>query len=182
MLAQHDKKFGKKKHIGEDVFFTQASTSKSSTGSSRSRGNGHFNKIKVAHTLQGRCRSQTRGNNFNIGYSSCRRNFQGNENNQGRDYNQGREQILSKGKTHNRGQSRGKGQYQGRGRDLSQIVYRRCNKVGHFTEDYINSIDKIPKFHQNTSQFGMIKMIMMAQNMSSQTQNQQYYRSPLLLK
>jgi hypothetical protein len=42
MLSQHNKTFGKKKQVGEDVFFTEASTSKSSTDSSRSRGRGHF--------------------------------------------------------------------------------------------------------------------------------------------
>jgi hypothetical protein len=38
LLAQHDKTFGKKKQVGEDVFFTEASTSKPSTQSSRGRG------------------------------------------------------------------------------------------------------------------------------------------------
>lgn len=38
MLSQHDKTFGKKKKVGEDVFLTEASTSKSSTDSSRGRG------------------------------------------------------------------------------------------------------------------------------------------------
>jgi len=43
MLTQHDKTFGKKKKVGEDVFFTKTSTSKSSTDSSRNRGRGNFN-------------------------------------------------------------------------------------------------------------------------------------------
>ena len=37
LLAQHDKNFGKKKHVGEYVFFTKASISKPSTQSSRGR-------------------------------------------------------------------------------------------------------------------------------------------------
>jgi hypothetical protein len=42
MLSQHNKTFGKKKQVGEDVFFIEARTSKYSTDSSRSRGRGHF--------------------------------------------------------------------------------------------------------------------------------------------
>ena len=38
MLSQHDKTFGKKKKVGEDVFLTEASTIKSSADSSRGRG------------------------------------------------------------------------------------------------------------------------------------------------
>ena len=38
MLSQHDKTFGKKKKVGEDVFLTEASTSKSSVDSSQGRG------------------------------------------------------------------------------------------------------------------------------------------------
>ena len=38
MLSQHDKTFGKKKKVGEDVFLTEASTSKCSADSSRGRG------------------------------------------------------------------------------------------------------------------------------------------------
>ena len=55
--------------------------------------------------------------------------------------------------TQNIGKRKGKGQYQGRGRCFSQIVCRRCNKVDHYAEDCRTSIDKIPKFHQNTAQF-----------------------------
>jgi len=44
LLAQHDKTFGKKKHIGEDVFFTEASTGKPSTESSIGRGAQFSNK------------------------------------------------------------------------------------------------------------------------------------------
>ena len=42
MLSQHNKTFGKKKQVGEDVFFTEANTSKPSIDSSRSRGRRHF--------------------------------------------------------------------------------------------------------------------------------------------
>jgi hypothetical protein len=138
MLSQHDKTFGKKKQVGEDVFFTEASTIKSSTDSSRSRGRGHF--------VQGRGRSQSRENNF-----SDKSNFQGRGNSQSRGYFQGNSQ--GRGKTPNKGQNRGRGQNSGRGRDLSQIVCRRCNKVGHYAEDCQTSIDKISKFHQNKAQF-----------------------------
>jgi hypothetical protein len=62
MLTQHDKTFGKKKKVGEDVFFIEASTSKSSTDSSRSRGRGNFNQNQAAHNVQSRGQSQSRGN------------------------------------------------------------------------------------------------------------------------
>jgi hypothetical protein len=163
MLSQHNKKFGKKKKVGEDVFFTEASMSKSSTGSYRSRGRGHF--------VQGCGQSQSRENKFSDmsdfqgrGNSQCRGYFQGGGNNQGREYFQGRGnsqgidyfQGNNQGKEQNphRGQSRGKGHNSDRGRDLSKIVCRRCNKVGHYEEDCQTSIDKITKFHQNTTQFG----------------------------
>eukprot|EP00253_Pinus_taeda_P004274 PITA_04274 len=63
MLTQHDKTFGKKKKVGEDVILTEASASKSSTNSSRGRGRGNQN--QAAHNVQSRGRSQSRGNNFN---------------------------------------------------------------------------------------------------------------------
>jgi hypothetical protein len=56
LLSQHNKTFGKKKQVREDVFFTEASTSKSSSDSYSSRGRGNF--------VQGRGRSQNRDNNF----------------------------------------------------------------------------------------------------------------------
>lgn len=52
MLAQHDKTFGKKKQ-GEDVFFIEASTSKSSTDSPRGKGRGHFYQHSAARSGQG---------------------------------------------------------------------------------------------------------------------------------
>ena len=134
MLTQHDKTFGKKKKVDEDVFVTEASTSKSSADSSRGRGRGNQN--QAAHN---RGRSQSRGNNFNRG---GRNNFQGRGNFQEQGYNnQGR------GRSQTQSQSRGRGQSSGRGRDLSQIVCRRCNKVGHYAEDCRTSLNKIPKFH-----------------------------------
>lgn len=30
---------------------------------------------------------------------------------------------------------------------------RRCNKVGHYAEDYRTSLNKIPKFQQHSAQF-----------------------------
>ena len=154
MLTQHDKTFGKKKKVGEDVFFTEASTSKSSTNSSRSRGRGNFNQNQAAHNVQSRGRSQNRGNNFNSGNNSCRSNFQGRGNNQGRGYFQGRgNNNQGRGQPQNESQSRGRGQYLGRGRDLSQIVCRRCNKFGHYVEDCRTSLNKIPKFHHHSAQF-----------------------------
>eukprot|EP00253_Pinus_taeda_P029068 PITA_29068 len=140
MLSQHDKTFGKKKKVGEDVFLIEANTSKSSADSSRGRGRGNQNQA-----AQNRGRSPNRGG---------RNNFQGRGNNQGRSTfqeqgynNQGR------GRSQNRSQSRGRGQFSGRGRDLSQIVCRRCNKVGHYAEDCRTSLNKIPKFQQHSAQF-----------------------------
>jgi hypothetical protein len=43
-FAQHDKIFGKKKQVGEDVFLKEASTCKPSTQSSRGRGAQFSNK------------------------------------------------------------------------------------------------------------------------------------------
>ena len=43
MLTQHDKTFGKKKKVGEDVFLTEASTSNSSADDSRNKGKGNVN-------------------------------------------------------------------------------------------------------------------------------------------
>jgi hypothetical protein len=113
MLSQHNKTFGKKKQVGEDVFFTEASTSKSSTDSSRSRGRGHF--------VQGHGRSQSRENNFSDrsnfqgrGNSQGRGYFQGRGNSQGRGYFQGRGNSQGRGgrgQTPNRGQNRGRGQH-----------------------------------------------------------------------
>eukprot|EP00253_Pinus_taeda_P033744 PITA_33744 len=154
MLTQHDKTFGKKKKVGEDVFFTEANTSKSSTNSSRKRGRGNFNQNQAAHNVQSRGRSQSRGNNFNNGNNLGRSNFQGRGNSQGRGYFQRRgNNNQGRGQLQNRIQSRDRGQSLGRGRDLSQIVCRRCNKVGHYAEDCRTSIDKIPKFHQHSTQF-----------------------------
>eukprot|EP00253_Pinus_taeda_P014344 PITA_14344 len=84
ILTQHDKTFGKKKKVGEDVFLTEANTSKSSTDSSQGRGRGNQNQA-----TQNRGRSQSRGNNFNRGNNSRRSNFQGRGNNQGRGNFQG---------------------------------------------------------------------------------------------
>lgn len=55
MLTQHDKTFGKKKKVGEDVILTKASTSKSLVDSSRGRGRGNQN--QAAHNVQRRGRS-----------------------------------------------------------------------------------------------------------------------------
>jgi hypothetical protein len=156
ILSQHNKTFGNKKQVGEDIFFTEENTSKSSSDNSRSRGRGYF--------VQGHGQSQSRENNFQgrgnnqgSGYFQGRGNsqgkgyFQGKGNSQGRGYFQGNNQ--GRGKTPNRGQNRGRGQNSSRGRDLSQIVCRRCNKVGHYAEDCRTSIDKISKFHQNTTLF-----------------------------
>lgn len=173
MLAQHDQTFGKKKQ-GEDVFFKKASKSKSSTDNSRGRG--HFNQHLAAHSGQGHGRSQNRGNFQGSGTSQGRGNFQNRGNFQGRGNSQGRGQSQGRGKTQSRGQSRGRGQYQGRGRDLNQIACRRCNKVGHFAEYCRTSIDKIPKFHQNTSQFAIDQDNNGLQYLSHQVkdQNQQH--------
>jgi hypothetical protein len=67
IFSQHNKIFGKKKQVGEDVFSTEANTSKSSSDSFRSRGKGNF--------VQGHGRSQ-----------SIENNFQGRGNSQGRGY------------------------------------------------------------------------------------------------
>lgn len=64
MLAQHDKNFGKKKQVGEDVFFIEASTSKYSTKNSRGRGRGNNNQNQGAYIGQGHGWSQERGNKF----------------------------------------------------------------------------------------------------------------------
>jgi hypothetical protein len=162
MLSQHNKTFGKKKQVGEDIFFIEANTSKSSIDSSRSRGRGHFvqgrgqsqsreKKKSDRSNFQGRGNSQIRGYFEGIGNGQGRGYFQGRGNSQGRGYFQGN--CQGRGYTPNRGQNRGRGQNSGRGRDLSQIVCRRCNKVGHYAEDCRTSIDKISKFHQNTTQF-----------------------------
>jgi hypothetical protein len=150
LLSQHNKTFGKKKQAGEDIFFTEANTSKSSSDSYSNRGRGNF--------LQGCGRSQSRENNFQgRGYFQGRGNSQGRGyfhargNSQGRGYFQGNSQ--GRGQTPHISQSRGRGQNFGRGRDFSQIVCRRCNKVGHYVKDCYTSIDKISKFHQNTTQF-----------------------------
>ena len=146
MLSQHEKTFGKKKKVGEVVFLTEASSSKSPADSSRGRGRGNQN--QAAHN---RGRSQSRGNNFNRG---GRNNFQGRGNNQGRGNFQGQGyNNQGRGQYQNRSQSRGRGQSSGRGRDLSQIVCRRCNKVGHYAEDCRTSLNKIPKFQQHSAQF-----------------------------
>ena len=97
ILAQKDKTFGKKKQIGEDVFFTEANNSKSSTGCSRHRGRWHINQNPGAHSGQSRGRSQARGNNFNRGKNFGRGNFQGRGNNQGTWQSQGRGQNQSRG-------------------------------------------------------------------------------------
>jgi len=152
MLTQHDKTFGKKNKVGEDVFLTEASTSKSSANSSLGRGRGNQN--QAAHNVQSRGRSQSRGNNSNRGNSSRRSNFQGRGNNQGRGNFQGQgNNNQGRGQSQHRSQSRGRGQSSGRGRDLSQIVCRRCNKVGHYPEDCQTSLNKIPKFQQRSVQF-----------------------------
>jgi hypothetical protein len=83
-------------------------------------------------------------------YFQGREYFQGRGNSQGRGYFQGNSQ--GRGKTPNRGQNRGRGQNSSKGRDLSQSVHRICNKVGHYVEYCRTSIDKISKFHQNTTQ------------------------------
>jgi hypothetical protein len=162
LLSQHHKTFGKKKQVGEDVFFTEASTSKPSSDSYRSRGRGNF--------VQGHGRGQHRDTNFQgrgnsqgSSNSQGRGYFQGRGNNQGRGYfhargnSQGRGSFQGtsqgRGQTPSRNQSRGRGQNFGRGRDFSQIVCRRCNKFSHYAEDCRTSIDKIAKFHQNTAQF-----------------------------
>ena len=36
---------------------------------------------------------------------------------------------------------------------MSQIVCRRCNRVGHYAADCRTSIEKISKFHPNSAQF-----------------------------
>ena len=36
---------------------------------------------------------------------------------------------------------------------MSQIVCRRCNKVGHYAADCRTSTEKISKFHPNSAQF-----------------------------
>jgi len=170
MLTQHDKNFGKKKKVGEDVFLTNASTSKSSTNSSQGRGRGNQN--QAAHNVQSRGRSQSRGNNFNRGNSSGRRNFQGRGNKQGRGNFRGQgNNNQGRGQSQHRSQNRGRGQSLGRGRDLSQIVCRRCNKVGHYVEDCQTSLKKIPKFQQHSAQFQMIKMTI--------TQNMFFTSSPV---
>eukprot|EP00253_Pinus_taeda_P034497 PITA_34497 len=152
MLTQHDKTFGNKTKVGEDVFLTEASTSKSSADSSRGRGKGNQN--QATHNVQSRGQSQSRGNNFNRGNSSGRSNFQGRGNNQVRDNFQGQgNNNQGRGQSQHRIQSRGRGQSSGRGRDLSQIVCRRCNKVGHYAEDCQTSLNKIPKFQQHPAQF-----------------------------
>ena len=87
MLTQHDKTFGKKKKVDEDVFLTEASTSKSSANNFQGRG--RENQNQEAHNGQSRGRSQSIGNNFNRGNSSGRSNFQGRGNNQGRGNFQG---------------------------------------------------------------------------------------------
>ena len=146
MLSQHDKTFGTKKKVGEDAFLTEASTSKSSADSSRGRG--RWNQNQAAHN---RGRSQSRGNSFNRG---GRNNFQGRGNNQGRgNFQEQGYNNQGRGQSQNRSQSRGRGQSSGRGRDLSQIVCRRCNKVGHYAEDCRTSLNKIPKFQQHSAQF-----------------------------
>eukprot|EP00253_Pinus_taeda_P028910 PITA_28910 len=138
-----------KKKVGEDVFIIEASTSKSSADSSRGKGRGNQN--QAAHNVEIRGRSQSRGNNFNIG---GRNNFQGRGNNQGRGNFQGQgNNNQGRGQSQHRSQSRGRGQSSGRGRDLSQIVCRRCNKVGHYAEDCRTSLNKIPKFQQHSAQF-----------------------------
>ena len=79
MLTQHDKNFGKKKKVGEDVFLTEASTSNSSANNSKNKGKCNFNQNQAA---QGRGRSQHKGNNSNKGSNSGRKNSQGRGNNQ----------------------------------------------------------------------------------------------------
>ncbi|MBO1694937.1 hypothetical protein HJW54_22155, partial [Bacteroides uniformis] len=37
--------------------------------------------------------------------------------------------------------------------DLSQVVCRRCNRVGHYASDCRTSINKISKFEQPLAQF-----------------------------
>eukprot|EP00253_Pinus_taeda_P022127 PITA_22127 len=95
--------------------------------------------------------AKSRGNNFNRG---GRNNFQGRGNNQGRgNFQEQGYNNQGRGRSQNRSQSRGRGQSSGRGRDLSQIVCRRCNKVGHYAEDCHTSLNKIPKFQQPLAQF-----------------------------
>ena len=102
VLTQHDKTFGKKKKVGEDVFLTEASTSKSLADSSRGRGRGNQN--QAAHN---RGQNQSKGNNFNTG---GRNNFQS------RGYNQERVNFQGQGyNNQGRGQSRHRSQSRGRG-------------------------------------------------------------------
>jgi hypothetical protein len=84
-FAQHDKIFGKKKQVGEDVFLTEASTSKSSTQSSRGRGaqfssRGRGNQDQSAYRGQGQGRSQVGGRGNNQGRGRGRGSTQGREN------------------------------------------------------------------------------------------------------
>ena len=117
LLSQHNKTFGKKKQVGEDVFFTEASTSKSSSDSYSSRGRGNFvqgrgRSQSREKKIQGKGNSQGRGNIQGRGYFQGRGNSQGREyfhargNSQGRGYFQGNSQ--GRGQTPNKGQNRGR--------------------------------------------------------------------------
>jgi hypothetical protein len=69
MLSQHDKTFGKKKKVGEDVFFTEPALVSHSSDSSRGRGRGNF---ESSRSTKSRSNFQSRGNNFNRGNSQGR--------------------------------------------------------------------------------------------------------------
>lgn len=133
MLAQHEKMFEKKKQIGEYVFFYRIYINKYSIKNSISRGSQinnrpHINQNKGAYRGQG-------GNNFSRGNNSSRGNNQCKGKSQGRWKNKGR------------GKSRDNEQIQVKSKYFNQVVFKRCNKVGHYIKDYQTPILKIPKFH-----------------------------------